>query len=38
LVPHLSEKLSPEDLISEILNGVDIESVFNVKIEKLDLN
>jgi hypothetical protein len=25
-------------LISEILNGVDIESVFNVKIEKLDLN
>ena len=35
----LSEKLhfSPEDLITGILNGIDIESVFNVKIEKLEL-
>ena len=38
LVPHLSQNLSPEDLISAILNGVDIESIFNVKIEKLDMN
>ena len=38
LVPHLSRDLSPEDLISAILNGVDIESIFNVKIEKLDMN
>ena len=38
LIPHLSGTLSPEDLISAILNGVDIESIFNVKIEKLDIN
>ena len=38
LIPHLSRDLSPEDLISAILNGVDIESIFNVKIEKLDMN
>ena len=38
LIPNLGEKFKPEDLISGILNGVDIESVFNVKIEKLELN
>ena len=37
LVPHLEGKFSPEDLITNILNGVDIESLFNVKIEKLEL-
>lgn len=38
LLPHLGEKVTPEDLITGILNGIDIESVFNVKIEKLELN
>ena len=37
LVPHLERNFTPEDLITSILNGIDIESVFNVKIEKLDL-
>ena len=37
LIPHLT-KINPEDLITAILNGVDIESVFNVKIEKLDIS
>ncbi len=36
LIPHLKQKFSPEDIITTVLNGVDIESVFNVKIEKLD--
>ena len=38
LVPHLQSNLSPEDLITAVLNGIDIESIFNVKIEKLDMN
>lgn len=38
LIPHLGEKVLPEELITGILNGVDIESVFKVKIEKLELN
>ena len=38
LLSHFKNKLSPEDLIMNILNGVDVESVFNVKIEKLDLS
>lgn len=38
LISHLGEKIQPEDLITGILNGIDIESVFNVKIEKLDFN
>lgn len=36
LIPFIGEKIVPEELITAILNGVDIESVFNVKIEKLD--
>ena len=36
LLPHINGRISPEDLISNILNGIDIESVFKVKIEKLD--
>ena len=38
LIPHLSSGVTPEDLITAILNGIDIESIFNVKIEKLDMN
>ena len=38
LLPHIAGKSTPEDLITAVLNGVDIESVFDVKIEKLDLN
>ncbi len=37
LVPHIEAKFTPEDLITCILNGIDIESIFNVKIEKLDI-
>ena len=36
LLPHIENKITPEELITSILNGIDIESVFNVKIEKLD--
>ncbi|MDD3436865.1 MAG: dethiobiotin synthase [Candidatus Gastranaerophilales bacterium] len=32
-----TKKINPNDLITDILNGIDIESVFNVKIAKLDL-
>lgn len=38
LLPHLGNKVLPEELITGILNGIDIESVFKVKIEKLDFN
>ena len=38
MVPDLGKNIIPEDLITGILNGVDIESVFNVKISKLELN
>ena len=37
LISHVKGKISPEDLITNILNGVDVESIFNVKIEKLEL-
>lgn len=37
LVSALEKGFSPEDLISAILNGVDIESIFKIKIEKLKL-
>lgn len=36
LIPNLGGKIIPEDLITGILNGVDIESIFKVKIEKLE--
>lgn len=32
-----TKKVNPNDLITEILNGIDIENVFNVKISKLDV-
>lgn len=38
LIPHLGSKIQPEDLITGVLNGIDIESIFKVKIEKLDFN
>ena len=38
LLPHLGNKVLPEELITGVLNGIDIESVFKVKIEKLDFN
>lgn len=31
------KKINPNDLITDILNGIDIESVFDVKIAKLDV-
>ena len=37
LVSHMLGKIRPEDLISTVLNGVDIENIFDVKIEKLQL-
>lgn len=38
LIPKLQNKNAPEEILTAILNGIDIESVFNVKIEKLDMN
>ena len=38
LLPHIDEKIVPEELITSVLNGIDIESIFRVKIEKLDFN
>ena len=38
LLPNLGIKPAPEEVITAILNGVDIESVFDVKIEKLELS
>ena len=38
IVPNIGSKIKPEDLISAILNGIDIESVFKMKIEKLEFN
>lgn len=37
LVNRLNDKFNPNELITSILNGIDIESVFGVKIAKLDL-
>lgn len=38
LLPHINGKITPEDLITAILNGIDIESIFKVKIEKLEFS
>ena len=38
LLQHFPKQVEPVDLISGILNGIDIESVFNIKIQKLDFN
>ena len=37
LLPDLGEKFTAGDLISAIINGIDIESVFDMKIAKLDV-
>lgn len=34
-LPHFEPNITPSDLITEILNGMDIESVFNINIAKL---
>lgn len=34
-LPHFETNVTPSDLITEILNGVDIESVFKINIAKL---
>lgn len=40
IVKNFDDKrtLEPNNLITDILNGIDIESVFNVKIAKLEIN
>lgn len=38
ILPELVSHTQPDEIITNILNGIDIESVFNVKIEKLDFN
>lgn len=38
LLPRINGKIVPEDLITAILNGIDIESIFKVKIEKLEFS
>lgn len=35
LVQHINGKYTPEDLITSVLNGIDIESIFGVRIAKL---
>ena len=37
MIPNMGDKIKPEELITSILNGIDIESVFGVKIAKLDI-
>lgn len=39
IIKHFDDinKINPNDLINHILNGIDIESVFDVKIAKLDI-
>ena len=35
ILPEINKNINPEDLITVILNGVDIESVFKIRIAKL---
>ena len=37
VLPSFDKNLNPNDLITEILNGVDIEAVFDVPIAKLQM-
>ena len=37
LLPAFEKNINPNDLITEILNGVDIEAVFDIQIAKLQL-
>lgn len=34
-LPHLEKDINPNDLINEVLNGIDIEKVFGISIPKL---
>lgn len=38
LIPNIGDKIMPEELITGVLNGIDIESIFKVKIEKLEFS
>lgn len=35
-LPEIEKEINPEDLITEILNNLDLESIFKIKIAKLD--
>lgn len=37
ILPEFEKNLNPNDLITEILNGVDVEGVFNLRIAKLQV-
>ena len=37
VLPSFDRNINPNDLITEILNGVDIEAVFQVQIAKLQM-
>ncbi len=37
IMPHIDNLINPNDLISNVLTGIDIESVFDVKIAKLEI-
>lgn len=37
ILPEFDKNLNPNDLITEILNGVDVEGVFNLRIAKLQI-
>lgn len=37
ILPHIDKNIDPNDLIEQILNGIDIEAVFNLRIAKLRL-
>ena len=37
ILPEFDKNLNPNDLITEILNGVDVEGVFNLRIAKLQM-
>ena len=36
ILPKINKNINPEDLITVILNGIDLESVFRIKIPKLN--
>ena len=37
ILPTFERNVNPNDLISEILNGIDIEAVFQIRIAKLQM-
>ena len=38
LMPEITNPSAPDELITEILNGIDIEGIFGVRIEKLEFS